>query len=104
MRYENFICIFSLFPKHLNTKVHGVYKRMDMFIDGIKEISSLEMLFYVPCDMDVSPSSVSKLELSFSEHWNTAIRLFLCPLSGFENVKNKGIFAKLWHYYVCRGL
>jgi glycosyltransferase involved in cell wall biosynthesis len=69
---------------------------MRMFIDGIKEIASLDMLFYVSPDMDVSPPSVSKLERSLSEYWDTNINLFLCPLRGF---KKKGKMTKFWFYY-----
>ncbi len=83
------------FPDDLRTKVQGVYKRMGMFIDAIKEIASLDMLFYVPPDTDVSPSLVSKLERSFSQHWNADIRLFLCPVSRF---RHKRQLSKWWFY------
>jgi glycosyltransferase involved in cell wall biosynthesis len=67
------------FPKNLQTDVHSTFKRIRMFIDVIKEIAQLDMLFYVSPDIDVSPSSVSELERLLSEHWNAEISLFLCP-------------------------
>jgi glycosyltransferase involved in cell wall biosynthesis len=67
------------FPKNLQTDIHGGFKRIRMFIDVLKEIAQLDMLFYVPPHIDVSPSSVSELERLLSEHWNAEISLFLCP-------------------------
>jgi glycosyltransferase involved in cell wall biosynthesis len=81
------------FPDDLSRNVYGVQKRMCMFIDAIKEIASLDMLFYVPDDMDISPPLVSKLERSLSEHWNADITLFLCPVSRF---KPKGQLSRFW--------
>jgi glycosyltransferase involved in cell wall biosynthesis len=87
--------ISRYFPGDLRTDVQGVYKRMNMFIDAIKEVASLDMLFYVSPDTDTSPSSVSKLECSLSRHWNTDIRLFLCPVSTLEY---RGQLYKWWFY------
>jgi glycosyltransferase involved in cell wall biosynthesis len=95
----NILFVSSCFPYDLRTKVHGVYKRMNMFIDGIKGIASLTMLFYVPAETDVTPSSVIKLEQSLSEHWNTKVRLYLCQLPKYDDIKKKGILFKLWYYY-----
>src|SRR5579885_513594 len=77
------------FPVDLQTKIHGIYKRMQMFIDAIKDIAQLDMLFYVPPDVDVSPSSVSNLERSLSKHWDAEIRLFLCPQFKYEGRVSK---------------
>ena len=87
--------ISRYFPGDLRTNVQGVYKRMDMFIDTIKEVASLDILFYVPPDTDTSPYSISKLECSFSLHWNTDIRLFLCPVS---MLRHRGQLYKWWFY------
>jgi glycosyltransferase involved in cell wall biosynthesis len=72
-----------------------------MFIDVTKESAQIDMLFYVAPDVDVSPSSVSDLERSFSRYWNAEIRLFLCPRSVHRNYVSKrklygtGIFSFL---------
>ena len=50
-----------------------------MFIDAFKEIAQLDVLFYTRPDLDISPSTISMLERSFSKHWDTQIRLSLCP-------------------------
>ena len=71
--------VSTLFPSDLRTYVHGVFKRMRLFVDAIKEIAQLDMLFYVRPDRDMSPCTVSKLQRSLSEHWEAGIRLTLCP-------------------------
>jgi glycosyltransferase involved in cell wall biosynthesis len=67
---------------------------MQTFVDAIKEIASLDMLFYVPSYRDISPSSVSQLKSSLFEYWNTKTNLFLCHVK--EN-KYDGKIAKSWH-------
>jgi hypothetical protein len=67
------------FPSDLRVYVHGTFKRMRLFVDAVKEIAQLDMLFYVRSDRDISASAVSRLERSISDHWGTEIRLTLCP-------------------------
>lgn len=71
--------ISRTFPVDLRRSVIGIFKRMEMFIDAIKACAELDMLFYVPSDVDTSPSSVSRLQETLSVHWQAAIRLTLCP-------------------------
>jgi len=72
------------FPYDLRILVHGVYKRMRMFIDAIKEVASIEMLIFVRPEVDISPSLVSSLERSFSEYWDAEIKVFLCPITRLQ--------------------
>lgn len=73
------------FPNDLHTNVHGVYKRFQMFVDAIKDIAQIDVLFYVPTDLDVAPSSVFQFERSLSKHLNATIRLFLCQRFDYRN-------------------
>ncbi len=68
------------FPSDLSTNTQGIYKRMGLFIDAIKAIAQLEMLFFVPADTDVSASAIAATEQAFSQHWQTPIKLHLCPI------------------------
>ncbi len=77
--------ISSYFPDDIRTKAHGVYKRMGMFIEAIKEIASLDMLFYTRQDTHYSPIQTSETERSLSEHWKTDIRLSLSPMAEYRN-------------------
>lgn len=73
--------ISNNFPIDLRIKTHGVYKRMGLFIDAIKDFASIDFLYYVPSDLDTSAASVSKLNQEFSEYWQADTTLSLCHRS-----------------------
>lgn len=83
------------------TKVHGVYKRMGTFIEALKEIAALDVLFYTPPGTDYSPSQTKDLEARLQDHWQAHISLFLCPMREYANQTpidkmvsfGKGIFS-----------
>jgi glycosyltransferase involved in cell wall biosynthesis len=77
------------FPEDLSIKVHGVFKRFQMFLDAIKDIAEIDLLYYVPHGINTSPSSVIQLEHSFSTHFKVPIRLFLCEISKHKNLVSK---------------
>jgi glycosyltransferase involved in cell wall biosynthesis len=81
------------FPDDLSTNVHGVYKRFQMFLDAIKEIAEIDLLYFVPQGTKASPSSIIHLERSFSTHFKVPIRLFLC-----ERSSNKNFISKMISY------
>lgn len=72
--------ISSYFPEDLSTSIHGVYKRMGMFIDAIKEIAEIDMLFFVDPD-NYKPEALKDYEKEFSKHWDTNINLNIYPRS-----------------------
>jgi glycosyltransferase involved in cell wall biosynthesis len=72
--------ISSDFPSDLQLKVHGVYKRMRMFVDAIKQIAQLDILFYVSPELDISQANVAEIEHFLSQFWDAKITLFLCPI------------------------
>jgi len=49
-----------------------------MFVDALKEIAHLDVLFYVPTDVDTSPAAVSAWERTLSQHWEADLHLCLC--------------------------
>jgi glycosyltransferase involved in cell wall biosynthesis len=77
--------ISNTFPTDLRTKVHGVYKRMSLFIDAIKPIAAIDFLFYVSHSTDTSPHIVSKLEQDFKEYWQADLTLTLCQRSNKQH-------------------
>jgi len=85
--------VSSTFPNDLKTKVGGVYQRMRLFVDAIKEIASLDILFYVPPDVDTTPSAVAKLEKNLSKYWDASIRLSLCPSAQESNASKWQLYA-----------
>jgi len=93
-----FLFISTHFPKNPYLSAIGIFKRMNLFIDAIKEIGSLDMLFYVPSGVDTDSETVSKFEQIFSEYWKADIRLFLCHR--FEHSKK----ISRWRRYVIPSL
>jgi glycosyltransferase involved in cell wall biosynthesis len=67
------------FPRDIGTSVNGVFQRMRMFIDAWKEIAQLDMLFYVPAELDTSPAAVAAHESALRKFWQVDLRLTLCP-------------------------
>ncbi|MBT9314745.1 glycosyltransferase [Leptothoe spongobia] len=69
------------FPTDLRVKIHGIYKRMGLFIDAIKGLASIDFLYYVSPSFDISQANVAKLEQEFAQHWQADITLTLCHRS-----------------------
>ena len=66
------------FPRDFRTYVYGVFQRMRLFVDAIKEIAELDFLFYVSEDIDISSSAAAVMERSLLRHWDVEARVFLC--------------------------
>lgn len=66
----------SFFP---NGKKNGIYTRMLMFLEALKEVEQLDMLFYVSPETDISPPRIAGLESSLRRSWHPRLNLFLCP-------------------------
>jgi glycosyltransferase involved in cell wall biosynthesis len=90
--------VSAMYPKNLRTYVHGVFQRMGMFIEALGEVADLDMLFFVPPDVDVSADAVLAAERSFASHWNAHIRLTLCPQD------QAGDAASKWQMYAAPAL
>ena len=87
------LVVSKYFPDNLSTKVHGVHKRFRMFVDAIKDIAEIDLLYYVPNGTDTSPNSISSFERFFSTHFKTPIHLSLSKRSS-----NKNLLSKLTSY------
>jgi hypothetical protein len=81
--------VSTSFPRDLRTYVSGGFQRMRMFVDALKEIAHLDVLFYVPTDVDTSPAAVSAWERTLSQHWEADLHLFLSSiLDGPQHYRN----------------
>jgi glycosyltransferase involved in cell wall biosynthesis len=87
------LIVSKYFPDNLTTKVHGVHKRFRMFLDAIKGIAQIDLLYYVPNGIDISQASVMRIEQSLSDHFETPLRLSLSKRSN-----NSKTLSKLAHY------
>ncbi len=70
--------ISTAFPGDPQRCIHGVFRRAEMFVDAIREVAQLSLLYYVPPDIDVSPLSVANYRESLSNRWGVDLQLFLC--------------------------
>jgi glycosyltransferase involved in cell wall biosynthesis len=66
----------AFYPDH---KSGGIYTRMLMFVDALCDVEEVDMLFYVPSEIDISPNSIYQYEKLLQEQWHPEIKLFLCP-------------------------
>jgi glycosyltransferase involved in cell wall biosynthesis len=85
--------ISTVFPSDLQRSVYGVFKRAEMHIDALKDIAELSMLYYVPPNIDVSPSAVTSVQEALSKRWGTDVSLYLC------NRKEAGDADTKWFRY-----
>ncbi len=75
--------VSNSFPNNLsistNPSIGGTQRRLDMFIAALREIGSLDILFYVPSHIPTDLSTTAQIEQELSDYWQTKINLFLCP-------------------------
>ncbi len=69
------------YPADLQRDVQGTFRRFTLFLDALKAIATLDVLFFVPphVEVDYSPEAIAAKQQELSAHWNTPINLFLCP-------------------------
>jgi glycosyltransferase involved in cell wall biosynthesis len=69
------------YPADLQRDVQGTFRRFTLFLDALKAIATLDLLFFVPphVEVDYSPEAVAAKQQELSAHWNAPINLFLCP-------------------------
>ena len=103
-----FLFVSRTFPVDFNKK-WGIHKRMQLFIDAIKEFAQIDMLIYIPKSMVSSKNNIQKIEADVCKYFNAAITLYLCPLheglhrsnSNWELI-GRGIF-NLYHLKITYG-
>ncbi|MBN1688569.1 MAG: glycosyltransferase family 4 protein [Candidatus Omnitrophica bacterium] len=84
-------------PLDLDVYVHGLFQRMRLLMDAMKEIAQIHILFYEFPDHDLSQASTRRIEEELSAAWNIDFKITLCPMRRYpyENpMKNfwPGIF------------
>ncbi|MDX2240842.1 MAG: glycosyltransferase family 4 protein [Leptolyngbyaceae cyanobacterium bins.302] len=73
------LVVSTFYPPNLSTSTQGVYKRLSMFIEALSKLAQLDVLFYVPSDIDTSEAGTKDHEQALSQYWRTNVNLFLCP-------------------------
>jgi glycosyltransferase involved in cell wall biosynthesis len=87
------------FPTDLSTNTQGIYKRMGLFIDALKGIAQLDMLFFVSSEVEISEAAISQHEAQLSQYWGIPIKLFLCPTPVFAGSKLKQQWLGMLNFY-----
>jgi glycosyltransferase involved in cell wall biosynthesis len=75
--------ISTRFPTDFRIEVQGIYQRMRLFLDAIANLAQVDLLFYVPPDVEITPATIADTEQALSEHWQIQVNLFLCPQAPF---------------------
>ncbi len=75
--------VSNSFPNNLSSSkkpsVGGTQRRLDMLIQALGQIAQLDLLFYVPNDVEISPSITAQIEQELSIYWDVKLTLHLCP-------------------------
>lgn len=58
-------------------KVHGVFRRLDLFVDALAPIGQMELLFFVDEQVDVSEAAVERFRSELSARWQSEFELTL---------------------------
>lgn len=78
----------------------GFYSRMLMFIEALKQVDQLDMLFYTSADIDTSPASIRTFEASLRQHWHPNLNLFLCPQQSVDTSSRLQSQVKgIWNFF-----
>jgi len=87
-------------PQDPATSVFGVFKRMGMFIEAASSlVDELDMLFYVPPGLDVSPLEVARMQVLLRQMWGPKVKLFMARHARNPNAQSNweqygaGIFS-----------
>lgn len=67
------------FPDDPLRKVHGVYQRLRMLVDAIKEIGTLDGLFFVGPEIDTSDAGTEVYRRRIAESWDVDLNLRTVP-------------------------
>lgn len=65
----NLLFVSASFPTDFQQSVHGTYKRMGVLIEALRGIGRLDMLFYVPPRMEISPATEEETKQGFARLW-----------------------------------
>lgn len=71
------LVVSTAFPVGPPVKVHGVYQRLHLFVDALKEIADLHFLFFVDSSVETSNPSGRRYREILAEHWGSEIELTL---------------------------
>ena len=60
-----------------SSMVHGVYRRLDLLVDGLRRLGTLDLLFFVDEDVDLSAEAVERFRRELGARWGAELELTL---------------------------
>src|SRR5258708_1435100 len=81
--------ISATFPEDLRTCVGGNDLRLSLFIDAMKALGDLDMLFFVRSHVGVDPQSVEQMRQRLEAAWEARLELHLCRFGDDPPVANR---------------
>lgn len=72
------ILFISKYLPHRAQDVHGVYKRLDMWVEALSEVGELEFLFYVHPESPTPPDAGARAARRLERRWGRPVRLQIC--------------------------
>jgi glycosyltransferase involved in cell wall biosynthesis len=75
------LAVSSILHQDPERRVSGAAQRLDMLIEAVSGLGTLDVLFFVPNHTDISPRAVEREERRLSDRWRTDLTLGLVHLS-----------------------
>jgi glycosyltransferase involved in cell wall biosynthesis len=81
--------ISTAFPRDMEKDVYGIFKRVGMFIDALKGLGELDILFYVPPEIVISQAYIAEMQERLEKHWGAKLRIDLCNLAPYKQPQGR---------------
>ncbi|MCW5316746.1 glycosyltransferase [Nostoc sp. KVJ3] len=86
-------------PTDDKTDKHGWFKRIELFIDALKDISEIHILYYINDGQEnLKLETTTQIETNLSNKFNKQVSLYLCPYRMRGNFVRKSIDLTLSYY------
>lgn len=79
------LLLSASFPDDPSQKVHGVFQRLRLLVDAIKELGSLDALFFVGPEVDTSAAGTEVYRRRIAESWGVDMGLRTVPRTSWPD-------------------
>lgn len=90
--------VSAQFPSEPRTSVYGGFKRMGMFIEALREMGTLDALFYVRPELGLNMDILDVWKTKLHDHFKATFELDLCRLSPIKPPEGR------WQEYIAPAL
>ncbi|HEY9825758.1 MAG TPA: glycosyltransferase [Stenomitos sp.] len=96
----------SHYPEKWSNYTNGSLRRKKVFFDALKNEFEIDLLYYVPLDIEIGDVKQQCAELEIRQEWKASVNCFFCHYSSLTQNKKwvkhfSGIFGffQQWKYY-----